>query len=309
MILNERQFLESEITALEELISQTPEEDVIDRNSLEARKRKVEGQLSALSTTFNESVRTRLIFRGKPTFKNRGIFTDFAGIALDKFTSMVAAIGASQTNDLGLRGIIPKKEDYQLMITGTTKGSFGFEIEEVQPKLSSEISPVKAAINKVNLIMELSPGASDDDLAEIIADESQRAIIAIRAFLDVMEDNEAQFALVLDSDIDDHAQFVGVEQIKRIKERLKPENIREGETELLGKFQGTISTRRLFEFLIENPPEIIVGKVGPEIEDPIKINQILEKPTRIQVHTKQVGKSRPTYRLISVEDLKKTPPI
>ena len=51
---------------------------------------------------------------------NRGIFTDFAGIALDKFTSMVAAIGAGQTNDLGLRGIIPKKEDYQLMITGTT---------------------------------------------------------------------------------------------------------------------------------------------------------------------------------------------
>ncbi len=50
MILNERQFLESEITTLEELISQTPEEDVIDRKSLEARKRNVEVQLSALST-------------------------------------------------------------------------------------------------------------------------------------------------------------------------------------------------------------------------------------------------------------------
>jgi len=152
--------------------------------------------------------------------------------------------------------------------------------------------------------MELSAGSSDDDLAEAIADESQLAIDAIRAFLEVMENNEAAFALELDSDTPKPPQFIGVEQTKRTIERLKPENIREGDKELLGKFQGTIPTRRLFEFLIEYPPEIIVGKIGPEVEDPIKINQILEKPAKIQVHTKQVGTSRPTYRLIRVEEVK-----
>ena len=304
MIIRERQFLQSEIATLEELIRQTPEDSVIDRKSLEDRKDEVEAELSSLPTHFYEPVRTRLIFRGKPTVKSRGIFTEFAASALDKFAFMVAAIGASQTTNLGSRGILPKREEYQLMITGTTTGSFGFEIEEAQPKLSSEHSPVKAAIDKANLIMELSAGSSDDDLAEAIADESQRAIDAIRAFLEVMENNEAAFALELDSDTPKPPQFIGVEQIKRTIERLKPENIREGDKELLGKFHGTIPTRRLFEFLIEEPPEIIVGKIGPEVEDPIKINQILEKPTKIRVHTKQVGTSRPTYRLSRVEEVK-----
>ena len=43
-ILRERHFLQSEIAALEELIRQTPEEDVIDRKSLEARKKEVEAE-------------------------------------------------------------------------------------------------------------------------------------------------------------------------------------------------------------------------------------------------------------------------
>jgi len=304
VIIRERQFLQSEIATLEELIRQTPEDCVIDRKSLEDRKEEVEAELSALPTHFYEPVRTRLIFRGKPTVKSRGIFTEFAASALDKFAFMVAAIGASQTTDLGSRGILPNRDEYQLMITGTTTGSFGFEIEEAQPKLYSEYSPVKAAIDKANLIMELSAGSSDDDLAEAIADESQRAIDAIRAFLEVMENNEAAFALELDSDNPKPHQFIGVEQTKRTIERLKPENIREGDKELLGKFQGTIPKRRLFQFLIESPPEIIIGKIGPEVEDPIEINQILEKPARIQVHTKQVGTSRPTYRLSRVEEVK-----
>jgi hypothetical protein len=302
VIIRERQFLQSEITTLEELISQTPEDNVIDRRSLEDRRNEVEAALSALNPSHYEPVRARLIFRGRPTVKSRGIFAEFAAIALDKFANMVAAIGASQTNELGTRGIIPNREEYQLMITGTTTGSFGFEIEEApraRPILSPEFSPVKAAIDKANLIMELSEGSSDDDLAEAIADESTRAIEAIRAFLEVMESNYAAFALELDGK---PLQFTDVEQIKRTRERLRPENIREGDREISGIFQGILPTRRTFEFLIKDHNEVIVGKVGPEIEDPSKINRIIEKPTKIRVHTKQVGTSRPRYVLNNYED-------
>jgi hypothetical protein len=304
--IGEHNFLQAELVALGKLISRMPEANVIDRMSLVARKKEVETALSNLKTPYYEPVRSRLIFRGKPTVKSRGIFADFAASALDKFAFMVAAIGAGQTTQLGSRGIIPNREEYQLMITGTTTGSFGFEIEEApddKPKRSPEFSPVKAAIDKANLILELSAGSSDDDLAEAIADESPRAIEAIRAFLEVMENNEAAFALELDSNSLKPPQFINVEQTKRTRERLMPENIREGDWEISGAFQGILPTRRTFEFLIKEHNEVIVGKIGPEIEDPSEINRIIEKPTKISVHTKQVGTSRPRYLLNRYEEI------
>ena len=303
MIIRERQFLQSEIAALEDLISHTPEENVIDRKSLEDRKKEVKAALSALTPPYYEPARGRLTFRGKPTVKSQGVYADFAGNALDKYANMVAALGVSQYYELGSRGVIPNKEVFQLMVTGTTIGSFGFEIEETPKEtvLFPELSPTKMAMEKANLIMELSAGSSDDAIAEAIADTSTRAIEAIRAFLEVMENYEAVFAIDLD---DKCLRFVDIEQIKRTRERLRPENIRECDRELLGQFQGVLPTRRTFEFLIKDPNEVIVGKIGSEIEDPIKINHIIEKPTKIQVHTKQVGTSRPTYRLSRYEELK-----
>ena len=56
--------------------------------------------------------------------------------------------------------------------------------------------------------------------------------------------------------------------------------------------------------LIKEHNEVIVGKVGPEIEDPGEINHIIEKPTKILVHTKQVGTSRPRYMLNRYEEIK-----
>lgn len=303
MIISERRLLESEIATLMELISQTPEDEVIDRKSLEDRKKEVEMALSALNPPYYEPARGRLTFRGKPTVKSYGVYADFAGNALDKYASMVVALGADQSCELGSRGVIPNKEQFQLIVTGTAIGSFGFEIEEAPKEtiLLPELSPAKAAMEKANLIMELSAGASDEDIAEAIADISTRAVEAVRLFLEVMEKYEAEFAIELE---DKALRLNDIELIKQTRERLRPENIREWDAEFQGEFQGTIPARRLFQFLITNPPEIIVGKIGSEIEDPIKINHIIEKPIKIKVHAKQVGTGRPNYRLSSIEELR-----
>jgi hypothetical protein len=153
-------------------------------------------------------------------------------------------------------------------------------------------------MEKANVIIELSVDSSDDVMAEAIADTSTRAIEAIREFLEVMENSEAEFAIELD---DKYLPFLVLEQIKNTRERLRPENIREWDGELLGKFQGALPANRTFEFLITDKNEVIKGKIGPEIDDPIKINYIIEKPTKIQVHAKQVGTSRPTYKLNGFE--------
>ena len=304
MILRERQFLQSEIAELEDLINQTPEEDVIDRKSLEARKREVEAELSTLQSPYYEPARGQLIFRGKPTIKSQGVYADFAASALDKYANMITVLGSSQTAELGSRGPIPKSDEFQLMITGTVLGSFGFEIEEVpkQATVSSELSPVKAAMEKANLVMGLPVGSTDDDIANAIADMSLRSIEAIRAFLEVMENYDAIFAIELDDN--KSIQFDTVEQIKETRDRLKTENIRENDISVVGKFQGALPEHRTFEFWIEDRNEIIFGKVGSEIVDVSEINRLLYKPARIQIHTIQVGTSRPRYTLNSYEEIK-----
>lgn len=296
MILKERHFLEAELATLEKMISRIPSANVIDRMSLESRKNEVERTLSASRPSYRyEPVRARLTFRGKPTVKSQGIFTEFAADALDKFANMVATVGSSQTTPLGARGMIPNREDYQLMITGTATGSFGFELEEAPKRLSSGLSPVKDAIDQIMQIMRSSIG-SDDDLADAILDVDPRAIDAILEFLGVVADNEAVCALESEGE---PFQFANVEQIRRTKERLSNENIREGDKELSGKFLGVLPQIRTFEFLIEEGNEVIRGKVGLEIEEPSKINRIVEMPAKIRVHTKQIGTGRPRYTLNS----------
>jgi hypothetical protein len=304
VILSKRHVLQSELAALNKMISQIPEANVLDRMSLEERKQEIEEALSTLMPPYYEPARGQLIFRGRPTVKSQGVYADFAACALDKYANMIATLGSNQTAELGLCGPLPKSKEFQLMITGTILGSFGFEIEEVpkQATVSSELSPVKAAMDKANLVMELSAGLSDDDIAEVIADISTRSIQAIREFLEVMEKYEATFAI----DLGDNKPvcFDSVEQIKRTRERLEPENIIEDDIDLFGKFEGTIPARRLFQFLREEPREIIIGRTGSEIEDPGDINNYIGKRMRIRIHTKQVGASRPRYMLNRYEEIK-----
>jgi hypothetical protein len=304
VILSKRQILQSELAALEKMISQIPEANVLDKLSLEDRKKDTEDAISALTRPYYEPARGQLIFRGKPIVKSQGVYADFAANALDKYAHMITILGSNQTTELGSYGPIPNKDEFKIMITGTVLGSFGFEIEEAprQVVISSELSPIKAAMEKANLIMELSAASSDEDIAEAIADTSTRAIEAIRAFLEVMENYEAIFSIELEDN--KSIKFNDIEDIKRTRERLKPENIIEDDVDLFGEFEGFLPMSRKFEFLRSEPRETILGKIGPEIEDPTSIFHFIGKPMKIRVHTKQVGTSRPRYALKGYEEIK-----
>ena len=71
---------------------------------------------------------------------------------------------------------------------------------------------------------------------------------------------------------------------------------------LPGNFKGLLPHRRTFEFQIADSQEIIMGKVGPDINDAGGINHILDRPMKIIVHTKQAGAGRPSYVLLGYEE-------
>jgi len=265
------------------------------------RNHRVEEALAAAPVPSREPVRARLTFRGKPIIGSHGMFAEFGAKAINAFADAVAAIGASQTTALGTRGALPNREEYQLLITGTALGSFGFELEEA-PKdetLFPGMSLVDHAIEQTRKIMEASLG-SDDELTEAIAEADPRAVDALRGFLQTLADQEAICALEFKEEV---FRFADVGQVRRSEGRLRRDNIHEEDKPLSGQFLGVLPHRRTFEFQVADSGDIITGKVGKDVQDAAGINHVLERPLTIQVHTKRAGTGRPKYTLLSYEEI------
>jgi hypothetical protein len=298
--IQERHQLVAEKRSLERMLATLPESSVIDRMSLEARQAEVEAALAAVPTPAREPVRARLTFRGKPIVGTYGMFAEFGAKAVSAFTNAVATIGAGQTMALGTRGTLPNREEYQLLITGTAVGSFGFELEEAPrgEALFPELSAVDHAIEQTLSIMEASLG-TDDELTDAIDDTDPRAVEALRTFLETLADQEAICALEFKEEV---FRFADVGQVRRSEGRLRQDNIHEEDKWLSGQFLGVLPKRRTFEFAVADTQDIIAGKVGSAIEDAGSINYVLERPLTIRVHTKRAGTGRPKYTLLDYQE-------
>ncbi len=298
MTIQEHHQLQAELATLEKMIKRLPASSVIEHMSLEARKDTLVEALASQEVVIHPPVQISLTFRGKPTVGSHGIFADFGGTAVKEFTDAVAAIGASQTETLGSRGSLPNREEYQLLITGTAKGSFGFILEEASHNytLTPDSSPLELALDKTMAILKASVG-TDDDLNDAVSEADPRALKALRDFLKTLADREAVCALESRGEI---FRFCDVGQISQSESRLSEDNIHEEDIERRGQFLGILPNRRTFEFLVEDSNEIITGKVSAVIEDASSINGHLNIPATIKIHTKRVGISqRPTYILLT----------
>lgn len=297
MKAHEYRKLHADVAALEKLLKQIPQSSVIERMSLTERKTELEEILAACNQEEREPVRARLTFRGKPVVGTHGMFAEFGAAIVGAFSEAVAAIGASQNVPLGARGVIPNKDDFRFLITGTAKGSFGFELEEVarEDMLLPPESQIAAAIEQIKVIMKATLG-DDDELMEAVSDADIRALEKIRAFLQILADEEAVCALDFGDDV---FRFTDVGQVRRSANRLNNENIHEHDETLLGQFQGVLPKQRTFEFVRSQSQEVISGKVGTPIEDASQINSYLGRNVSISVRVKQIGGGRPRYTLLS----------
>ncbi len=298
MMIQEQRQLQAELATLEKMIKRLPTSSVIERMSLEFRKETLVEALVSQEAVVHPPAQISLTFRGKPTVGSHGVFADFGGTAVREFTDAVAAIGASQNETLGSRGSLPNREEYQLLITGTAKGSFGFILEEASHNytLTPDSSPLELAIDKTMAILKASVG-TDDDLNYAVSEADPRALKALRDFLKTLSDREAVCALESKGEV---FRFFDVGQVCQSESRLSEDNIHEEDIPIKGQFLGILPNRRTFEFSVKDSDEIITGKVSAIIEDASSINDHLNIPATIKVHTKRVGISqRPTYILLA----------
>ena len=299
MSIRERQYhhLRAELAELDSLLSMTPEEAVIDRLSLEYRRSQVKEELDANPRPPRWPVTAHLTFNGKPVVDRQGIYAGFAGAAVDAFAKAVTSLAASQQFDLGKRGVIPRQEGYRLLVTGTSHGSFGFEIEEALDPQTTYIpdeSAVGLAIGQAKGILESLVG-DEETIVEAIADTDERALDDIRDFLEVMASSEAVCSLSFRNDV---FRFRDVGQVRRGLASLAKDNIREGREELHGHFQGYLPKSRRAELVVSSSGDVISCSVESAVDDAESINDILGQDITIRTRFRQVGSSRPRYTIL-----------
>ena len=274
----------------------------------------VETELKAYEERAPESVGARLIFRGEPVSGARGMSAQFFANALNNFAMAVHYVGANQIiGYLSPKGRVPYKEDYELMITGIARGSFGFRIEEAsgQSPSQGQDTPVGDALNKIKAILEASQDEAshadvfqntdyDARLAYEIRNSDARALQAIEKFLRHIADNEATFALEFRRD---EVRFTDVTQVRQSADRIS-QDAREDDVILVGHFHGYLPDNQRIEFhvsetyadfLSEVEGTVITCRVDPALEYAEHINSNLNEPVGIEVRVRRVGKERPRF--------------
>lgn len=295
MNYEDRSHLLAEQSFLRRDLAETPETARLTRMSIEARLRKVDAELAALSVDERAPARARLTFDGVPVIRSHGIFADFGMKAVSSFTEAVASIAASLTAPLAAMGPIPNRDQNQLLITSTAVGSFGFELEEYRAEQLAleDSSPVATALERTQALLQSTLG-DDEALADIASETDPRALDKVRTFLRVLADNSAVCALQYGGR---GVRFTDVGQVSRSLARLAADNLHESEEQLRGEFLGVLPNSRSFEFKLASDQQIIRGKVSSRLQNVDDINGHLHQAVQIEVTRTQVGNGRPRYLL------------
>ena len=109
------------------------------------------------------------------------------------------------------------------------------------------MDPIEMAIGRVKDILEASV-RSDQDLTEALADSDDRAVAAVRQFLEVVADQEAVCALDFKGE---EFAFRDINQVRRSESRLSRDNIQEENIMFSGRFQGFLPQMRRSELLVD----------------------------------------------------------
>ncbi len=303
MKFSEHQSLRSEAAALEEMLVEIPEDDVLDRRGIQARLAFVRSRLPNDETTVEQKDRARaaLTFRGRPVVGTHGIFADFGAKATAGFSEAVAAIAASLNAPLKSMGPIPDRENNQLLITGVAVGSFGFELEEAGPApfLPDQSTNVEIALSRAVALLTAMVSDDDEVLADNIEDLDQRALSKMRDFVRTLAENEATCALAYQKTL---FQFPNTDAVKRGLDRISDTNILEIEESFEGVLEGLLPNRRSFEFRVQASGELLSGKISTVIGDPVALNKFIEKLVKIDVATTQVKDGKRRYVLRRLHD-------
>ena len=130
----ERDFVAADLAAVEALLAQMTDEDVLSTMSLEARRDELRQALASLAASPESAASAALFFSGRPVVGNRGIEAEFGTEATHDYQDIVNKVFAyRQSGRLGQRGTVPGKDLSKLYITQNSARVFRIPAGGVGP--------------------------------------------------------------------------------------------------------------------------------------------------------------------------------
>lgn len=297
-----RQYVESDIAKIDELIRKTPERRVLERMGLESRRSDLIKELEAMSRAAT-SANVILSFAGQPVQDAPGISAQFAGAALIEFQNFVSVIDASKTRGIRDVGPIPDKDASALRVVGTVHGSFGFELQEADnPLFASSLS--ESVGDAARLIA--AAGEGDDEFIEAVSEmDYARVQTKLASFLKVLKSARATCKVISE----DTEAMLDAPSVDAAVERVDSTKIEEVEEHHEGKFAGVTLDSRHFDHAINEIGGVIKGRVDKRVDRATLAQwdrKWLNKPCMAVVHRQTITrlkKSKTTYTLLRLEPI------
>ena len=252
--------IRADLATVEALLGAVPEGDVLGRRSLTARRDIIVQELDTLIAQAQPSARAAVYFGGAPVVGSHGVDAAFASKALANYEDFVTKIwGQRQHGNLPPSGPVRDRREARLHITGVVRGSFGFELAELERPISSEGVLLREAVDLATRAI-IAASESDDALADAAEDLDGRAFAALREFFTVLKKAGASVRVVTD-DLD---RSFDVSTVLAAAERTQGTLTEEQDVPVPGEFLGVLPERRTFEFRRDDGT-VLRGRVSDEM--------------------------------------------
>jgi len=300
----ERDFATADIAAVNGLLAQLGDEDVMTRFGLEARLQELQQSLAALGEADEEpTALAALFFGGAPVLGARGIESEFGGAAITKFQDLVAKVLAHENGGLGQRGVVPNRAASTLHITNIVRGSFGFLLEEVQPQHQMVETTLKAAVEETTRLLDAFGEADEEAFRSAVEEIDERVLGTAREFFSLMRLRGATLRVVAG----DRDNSFGPAAVTRAAERATSTVLQEGEEVIAGQLAGVLPDAHQFEFRVGADRGTLRGRIdrGLTADQLSRFNRdLVNLAAHGRFHTKRVLRNdeivRETYTLLEL---------
>lgn len=254
----ERDFATADIAAVNGLLAQLGEQDVMTRFGLEARLEELQRDLAALHVSAEEpTASAALFFGGQPVLGARGIESEFGATAVTKFQDLVAKVLAHENGGLGQRGVVPNRGASTLHITNVVRGSFGFLLEEMNPQHQMVETPLKAAVDEATRLLDAFGEPDEEAFRTAIEEIDERVLGTAREFFSLMRQRGATLRVVAG----ERDNSFGAEAVARAADRASSTVLQDDEERIAGQLAGVLPDAHQFEFRAGADRGTLRGKV------------------------------------------------
>ena len=263
----QRDALLGELAALEKLVAELTAEDVAVRLNLHDRIDELQSKLEEPWLQHPEKwAHAGLFFGGAPVHGKKGIDADFASHAIGTFQDIVSATSATKRRGpINPTGPIPDKKTSRLHITGVLRGSFGFELTELDSRQGGDPlfgrTPLAEDLEDAAGIVSAA-SESDEAFVDAVADGGTRVVSAVGAFFKLLRQRGATFRMVSGS----FDRSFNQEAIAIAADRADMTVTEEQDVPVQGVFGGAFPASRRFEMTKENG-ELVYGSISRDINE------------------------------------------